>query len=256
MNNLYISNQLLCYNEIEEDRKNNKKYVFYEYYKLDSRCVDEYSTDYGWSKYFVFTKNTSRNEIYEEAFIRHNLNKDPLKNYNKMENLLKEKGFGTQIIDEFKRLSGVNGKDTIACELMIMAGATIDFDLLINDISKCSYLNKNQISQILNTLAEQVNCAAFNGVFTKIFKNAYRLSGSEKPIKEYEDKIENLYNALLFGSNLTKPINIPMAFQKFEIIEILDKIVNQYDDLDTADVATIINSYYDAAKKTLAENRL
>ena len=124
---------------------------------------------------------------------------------------------------------------------------------IVNDLNKCKSYDVKAILNILNNIAEQVNCAAINGVFTKMFKNAYRLSGSQKPIKEYEDRIENLYNALLFGSNKTNPIDIPLAYQKFELVKTLNTIALQYERLDTADVPSMIKAYYNASLKTLKE---
>ena len=242
------------YMEIEAKRvSENPRYVIYEYYKLDERCTDEYSTEFVWSKYFVNTANSSREKIYNEALIRHDYFSDRMQNYLNIERLLILKGCDDGTIDEFKRLLTINRNDDITCELMITAGATVNFNAIYNDLNKCRNYDTKAILKILNNIAEQVNCAAINGVFTKMFKNAYRLSGSQKPIQEYEDRIENLYNALLFGSNKTNPIYIPVAYQKFEIIKTLNSIALQYERLDTADVPSMIKAYYNASLKTLKE---
>lgn len=245
---------MLTYMEIEAKRvSGNPRYVIYEYYKLDSRCSDEYSTECVWSKYFVTTPNSTREKIYNEALIRHNYLDDRMQNFLQIERLLRSKGCEDTIIEEFKRLLTINSNDDITCELMIMAGATVNFTAIVNDLNKCKSYDVKAILNILNNIAEQVNCAAINGVFTKMFKNAYRLSGSQKPIKEYEDRIENLYNALLFGSNKTNPIDIPLAYQNFELVKTLNTIALQYERLDTADVPSMIKAYYNASLKTLKE---
>lgn len=243
---------MATYMEIEASRiSGDPRYVYYEYDKLDPRCEDEYSTDAVWSKYFVTTPNSSREQIYQDALVRHDQHTDPAQSFRRVEQLLRSKGCNDATINEFRRLLTINARGDQTCELMLIAGATVDFNAVATDIANCKTGDTKAISTILHNLAGQVHCAAFNGAFTKIFKNAYRLSGAKQPVPQFESRIENLYNALLFGSNKTKPIDIPSAYQKFELIDEMNAIASQYERLNSADVPAMINAHYKGATKTL-----
>lgn len=207
---------MATYAEIERERVNNKKYVTYTYNKMHPQITDDFFIDANWCKYWIgaLAPNCkSRLEIYNENIVKHDYYAE--KNdvsFLEIERILKQNGMSPEIIEYFKRLTTINVKGDKTCQLMVFAGATIDFDLLIEDVNKAGG-NYNEISKILHTLTKQVNIAALNGAISKLYdvtntvgKNANTPDQADAYI---EAQIAKLYKRITIGDKNNKPYNIP-----------------------------------------------
>lgn len=214
------------YAEIERERVNGNKYVSYNFDKMHPKMPDGFSPEYNWCKYWIDGINggPSRYDIYSENLNNHDYyNCDPGKlNFRVAENVLRQKlikpGMSPKdvknaetIIGYFKSLTTINDKSNQNCKLMIYAGASINWSSLLNDIGAAK--TPTDISRVLQSLTAEVNAAALNGAFSKIFhaankhgKNSSTPDGADKSI---EDKIIKLYNKTMNGDKGSPAIEIP-----------------------------------------------
>ena len=204
---------MATYAEIERDRQAHK-YVIYDFFDTpDPDIPDEYNVNNLWCKYYVGSPNGGLNRIetLQKRLKQYNYYSDDAYNqkmlsFKDIEKSLVKKGYRS--IDYFKRLCTINIRGDETCELMLTAGARINFDQLKNDIDNAK--NDAEISNILHRLTGQVNAAALNGSFTKFFSAIFHIEDSNAPIKKYDDVISDFYDKTIKGgTNIKAPIEIP-----------------------------------------------
>ncbi len=204
-NDLYDKIDLLTYNEIEEDRITNKRYVVYDFNKIDDRLPDKYDPSDVWCRCMVDSptgdKSRSRKAIifdkYKAADI-HSENMDP--KYEVLTSLLKDFGW-EHMIPHICSCCTLNVINSDICQLMLVGGGSINYDLLISDIkaAKSSPLGITLLYCIIRRLYAQVYAAALNGIYTYWFcatLNHDPLSPKENSVSSDIDSLPSQKNIL------------------------------------------------------------
>lgn len=231
------------YAVIENERKNGNKYVSYDYNKIHPDMPDEFNPEYNWCKYWIVGINggPSRFDVYSKNLASHDYYKceKGKLNFKAAEDIIRQKTrqlkLNTEtIVGYFKSLTTINDKSNPNCKLMLYAGAKINWESVINDISSAH--TANDMSRVLQSLTAEVNAAALNGAFSKLFdvanergKNAKTPNSADKNI---EDKITRLYNKTMHGDYNSPAIEIPTDPSTIfatpgKISEELDKLKNK-----------------------------
>ena len=169
---LYDKVDLLTYNEIEEDRITNKKYVIYDFNKTDDRLPDKYDPSMRWCSYMIESptgeETRSRKSVILEKYKAADLYSENMDTkYAELTSLLTDCGL-EHAIPYFCMCCTLNVKECDLCQLMIIAGGSINYDLLISDI-QAAINSKSPLSRIFRRLYAQVCAAALNGIYTNWF---------------------------------------------------------------------------------------
>lgn len=216
------------YLEIEQGRV-QRQYVYYEFYKMDPKFPNAWSTEYPWCKYWVSAKNgVSRRSLFEDSIRDHDMYRDSelydskgvkkTKNYNDVMAALDKKfeefnvspSKRTATYEHFRKVTSINTKD-LTCKLAIYGGARVYMNQIIDDINASK--SEKEIGDVLNKITEQLNVAALNGAFAKVY-NVVNTLGKNAALPELADKkleklITDMYNNVVYGDRSQKPIDIP-----------------------------------------------
>lgn len=204
---------MATYDIIENDRKQHE-YVTYDFNLIDPRLPNEYNPDQVWCRYMVDSPsgdpNKSRKAIIQKKYREYDLYSDEQnQQFRRLQAVLESRGC-SNMIPYFNKFCSLNVRDDDTCQLMIMAGAKINYDAIIRDINSIPKgSEKKEISKILHRLTGQANCAALNGAFTKVFCATLNHAGNN-----YENEIAQFYKKLIKGNPHSKqpadaPIDIP-----------------------------------------------
>lgn len=232
------------YTEIEQERVSNKKYIIYTYNRIHEKMPDGFNPTYNWCKYWVDGINggPSRINIFDENMKNHNYEDcdntkpnfktviEPALKKQLINPKMKSKDIeqAEAIINYFKTLTTTD-KNNPTCYLMVYAGATINWETLLIDIEKTK--NPKDYTKILQTLTSQVNAAALNGAFSRMYHNANKI-GVNSPTPNNADKtveniITNLYTKTMFGENRIQPVDIPSnPAQPFKLLIDISSTIN------------------------------
>lgn len=200
---LYCKTDLLTYNEIEEDRITNKRYVMYDFNKIDDRLPDKYDPSNVWCRCMISPtgdESRSRKAIlfdkYKSADI-YSENMDP--KYEVLTSLLKDYGW-EHMIPHINMCCTLNVTNSDICQQMLVGGGSINYDLLISDIkaAKSSPHGIALLYCIFRRLYAQVYAAALNGIYTYWFCTAL----NHDPLAHKEDFVSRDIDSLPSHKNI------------------------------------------------------
>ena len=247
---------MATYAEIENRRK-RKHYITYEYKKMGESYKDEYNIDLNVAKYLVRNIDTGadKSKILTDNAENHVYSKMdfvPQPSFKTVETILKQHNMSQNIIDYFKcNMTIGNGIEDTVCKNLLSAMGNHDFQTILNDLGPACR-DKAKMSEMLQTLTEQANAAAINGLFSKLFQKVSLVGATSKgdfnkispTIVNY---ITNLYKRIVFGDSKrrTAPIDIPNDPSRvFTLIPRLNEEMRKID----------ARGYHDLSDKQIMEN--
>ncbi len=208
-----------------EQRRAERQYVYYEYFRISNTLANGWDPTAPWCKYWITGENgVSRRDIFNEAIVDHDQYKS--NNWQSLEIAFNNLHFpvSKQTREYFRSIATINVRDNLNCKLAIYAGAHINFPAISQDISRCK--NDNELSDVLRRLNEQVNVAAINGAFAKLYNVVNEISKNPATDftqinQETEALLTNYYNALMFGTKTSPALNIPEEPVNFDLPKLL-----------------------------------
>ncbi len=216
---------MATYADIEIKRFAGKtKYVNYPFDKVDPSYPNKFDIDNVDCCYIE--PGSIRHKMLMEAKNKHNMFVDDKQNFTRLEQALKNRQCPENLIDAFKRLTTINHSvDKKTCALMIYAGGSIDFDVLIRDVND----TKNPLDKIVRDLAEQVNCGALNGMYASILSSIVAANGTQQEKERAYVFAKNVYKSLTIGTSKYKAIEIPNdPYKPFELVAKLSSTMAPY----------------------------
>lgn len=222
---------MATYKEIENLRISKRHYVKYDYNKIDKDFLDSFgfNPSLRYCRYLVTGKDTQvkKIDVIKGNFLTHDykLKESNPTGYKLLETKLKEnlaprsvyelnrKKHYEAVLSQFVNISTINNnKENPAVRNMLYACASIDFNAVIKDLDKACN-NDEDMTKLLKALYFEVNAAALNGLFARLFILASKSGKKSKDDFKVEPVIEqaitNLYNKTMFGDAVSKPLQIP-----------------------------------------------
>lgn len=219
------------YKEIEKLRTTTRHYVKYDYNKIDKAYLDTFgfNPSMRYCRYLITGNNSQvkKYDVIKNNFLTHDykLKNIYIKDFKRIEDKLKDnlypkstyqvsiKKYYEAVLSHFVNITTINNnKENLAVKNMLFCCASIDFDAVIKDLDKACQDEKEMI-KVLKSLYYEVNAAALNGIFARLFmitNNAGKNKGDITKADPFiEQLITNLYNKTMFGDANNKPLQIP-----------------------------------------------